>query len=279
MAVPESEPPSRPAPGADARDLSDAEFDELDALLAGIPEPLEPLDPFMLDGFLAALVVQPQLIEPARWLPHVFDAEGHRWGEAEPSAEQRRASELVLRRYKVLNRMLAEFGGFDPWIPRAEAPADPAADDPAAEEATADEPASDGAATDAPAEPSPAALLSAALLPWAAGFDSAMRLFPGLDELDDAEVDAALDVIYQHLPEEEAPADGGLDAGVGAARGIADLDAAVGELVEAVAELYDRTTPMRYRVEVQRRDTPKVGRNEPCPCGSGRKFKHCHGAG
>jgi preprotein translocase subunit SecA len=23
----------------------------------------------------------------------------------------------------------------------------------------------------------------------------------------------------------------------------------------------------------------KVGRNEPCPCGSGKKFKHCHGAG
>jgi len=23
---------------------------------------------------------------------------------------------------------------------------------------------------------------------------------------------------------------------------------------------------------------PKVGRNEPCPCGSGRKYKHCHGA-
>ena len=26
------------------------------------------------------------------------------------------------------------------------------------------------------------------------------------------------------------------------------------------------------------RDTKKVGRNEPCPCGSGKKFKHCHGA-
>jgi preprotein translocase subunit SecA len=25
------------------------------------------------------------------------------------------------------------------------------------------------------------------------------------------------------------------------------------------------------------RDTRKVGRNEPCPCGSGKKFKHCHG--
>ena len=22
---------------------------------------------------------------------------------------------------------------------------------------------------------------------------------------------------------------------------------------------------------------PKVGRNEPCPCGSGKKYKHCHG--
>jgi preprotein translocase subunit SecA len=26
------------------------------------------------------------------------------------------------------------------------------------------------------------------------------------------------------------------------------------------------------------REVPKVGRNEPCPCGSGRKYKHCHGA-
>src|SRR3954447_22693632 len=26
-----------------------------------------------------------------------------------------------------------------------------------------------------------------------------------------------------------------------------------------------------------RRDTPKVGRNEPCPCGSGKKFKNCYG--
>jgi uncharacterized protein YecA (UPF0149 family) len=24
------------------------------------------------------------------------------------------------------------------------------------------------------------------------------------------------------------------------------------------------------------RSPPKVGRNEPCPCGSGKKFKKCH---
>ena len=22
---------------------------------------------------------------------------------------------------------------------------------------------------------------------------------------------------------------------------------------------------------------PKVGRNDPCPCGSGKKYKKCHG--
>ena len=26
------------------------------------------------------------------------------------------------------------------------------------------------------------------------------------------------------------------------------------------------------------RDQPKVGRNDPCPCGSGQKYKKCHGA-
>jgi len=25
------------------------------------------------------------------------------------------------------------------------------------------------------------------------------------------------------------------------------------------------------------RQAPKVGRNDPCPCGSGKKYKHCHG--
>jgi SEC-C motif domain protein len=28
-----------------------------------------------------------------------------------------------------------------------------------------------------------------------------------------------------------------------------------------------------------RRETPKIGRNDPCPCGSGKKYKKCCGAG
>jgi hypothetical protein len=31
-------------------------------------------------------------------------------------------------------------------------------------------------------------------------------------------------------------------------------------------------------IQEERGHSRKIGRNEPCPCGSGRKFKHCHGA-
>jgi hypothetical protein len=31
-------------------------------------------------------------------------------------------------------------------------------------------------------------------------------------------------------------------------------------------------------VKTVHREGPKVGRNDPCPCGSGKKYKKCHGA-
>ena len=56
---------------------------------------------------------------------------------------------------------------------------------------------------------------------------------------------------------------------------------------EAEAELQNsggRNLPKRTQVpkrqskqETIRRDMPKVGRNDPCPCGSGKKYKHCCG--
>jgi preprotein translocase subunit SecA len=35
--------------------------------------------------------------------------------------------------------------------------------------------------------------------------------------------------------------------------------------------------PADAKAETVRRERPKVGRNDPCPCGSGKKFKKCHG--
>jgi len=48
-----------------------------------------------------------------------------------------------------------------------------------------------------------------------------------------------------------------------------DAAAAMGADPESAA---DETPATPYT-----REMPKVGRNEPCPCGSGKKFKHCHG--
>ncbi len=44
---------------------------------------------------------------------------------------------------------------------------------------------------------------------------------------------------------------------------------------EAVRRLAAETAPEPVAQFV--RETKKVGRNEPCPCGSGKKYKHCHG--
>ena len=37
-------------------------------------------------------------------------------------------------------------------------------------------------------------------------------------------------------------------------------------------------TPSPPPVQTYRREQPRTGRNEPCPCGSGKKYKRCHGA-
>jgi preprotein translocase subunit SecA len=38
-------------------------------------------------------------------------------------------------------------------------------------------------------------------------------------------------------------------------------------------DYYDPTPVKQEPIKVG----PKVGRNDPCPCGSGKKFKNCHG--
>jgi preprotein translocase subunit SecA len=67
------------------------------------------------------------------------------------------------------------------------------------------------------------------------------------------------------------------------------------EDVEAVDAQRRKEAPLQYRhdaagapppaqpqaavatPETYVREGRKVGRNEPCPCGSGHKYKHCHG--
>ena len=48
--------------------------------------------------------------------------------------------------------------------------------------------------------------------------------------------------------------------------------------IDYILDVHDYWLDERYKPETFRRDLPKVGRNDPCPCGSGRKYKACHGA-
>jgi preprotein translocase subunit SecA len=49
------------------------------------------------------------------------------------------------------------------------------------------------------------------------------------------------------------------------------------EEVNAVADEAEPAEEPQQAAAPQTREGPKVGRNDPCPCGSGKKYKHCHG--
>jgi preprotein translocase subunit SecA len=62
----------------------------------------------------------------------------------------------------------------------------------------------------------------------------------------------------------------------------------VTQAAEAMEERAERISHVRYthpnedgsvseEGDVAVAEVPKVGRNDPCPCGSGKKYKHCHG--
>ena len=235
-------------------DLTDAEFEELDGLLAQTPEPFEPLDAVMLDGYLCGVIVQPVLLESEAWLPHVFDFDGQPLPDDADPAWRERVTALILRRHAALNRAIAEDGWFDPLILELDDFNPPRSDEPAAS-----------------LNP-----VSQALFPWVAGFQHALESFPDLLELPDPAIDVALARLYRHLPaqsDEEREVVATLDK----EHPLATLDEAIEDLIVIVADLEDLTRDRRYKVETVKRDAPKVGRNDPCPCGSGRKFKQCHG--
>lgn len=242
-----------------SRDLTDAEFAELDELLARTPEPLEPLDAVMLDGYLCGVLVQPVLLEPATWLAHVFDFDGRPLPDDVDASWKERTTGLIVRRHAALNRAMLDDGWFDPLVLEFD-------------EEHPREPLAEGQ-VDAMAGLSP---VSQSLMPWVAGFQHATLCFPDLMEMPDDAVMAALARLFRHLPA-ETDEEREIVATLDREHPLATLDDAMEELVVTVADLADLTRERRYKVDTVKRETPKVGRNDPCPCGSGKKFKLCHG--
>jgi len=105
-------------------DLTDAEFAELDELLATTPEPLQPLDASMLDGYLCGVLVQPRMIDIEEWLPNIFDYDVAPDTAGWHGARHERLLALVQRRFDALNRQMVEDGWFDPVVLDLEAETD-----------------------------------------------------------------------------------------------------------------------------------------------------------
>jgi preprotein translocase subunit SecA len=77
---------------------------------------------------------------------------------------------------------------------------------------------------------------------------------------------AAFENFLRALPTQLSAPD--LSSGSAFTSGTAQTAASGGDIVDKAIE--DATKPIK-------RDAPKVGRNEPCPCGSGKKYKNCCG--
>lgn len=239
-------------------DLSDAEVSELDDLLAMVPAPFEALDVVAVDGYLCGVLAQPASVAPEAWIPGLFD---WNWGDGQDQAlradtpgwheaKHERVLTLVRRRYEALNLAIFEDRWFDPLVMQPE-------DD-------------DGRPLQG------AAAMEASLGPWVMGFEHAQNLFPQLAELPIQDVQDLMACLWRHLPakseEEEAYAKA-LDQ----EHPLKGLDMAIEDLVSNVVELIDLGRREMVAVQPRRRSEQKVGRNDPCPCGSGRKFKACHG--
>ena len=216
--------PPRPSPPAVAP-LTDAERDELQALLDRVPPPLEALDVAMLDGYLCGVLVQPQPVPASRWLAHVADADGR---PLPGHFDARRLHALAQRRHCELDRAIGAREWFDPWVFELEAEADAQAD-PLDDEDDGFDPGT-----------------AQAVYPWVAGFATALELFPALLRTGTpSALTEPLALLYRHLdPDDLEDADELIET-IDSLEPPTDLAEAVEGLVRATLLLADIGRPIR----------------------------------
>ena len=210
---------SRRRPPEPAPPLGEPELDELQALLDGVPAPLEPLDVSMLDGFLCGVLVQPLRVPATRWLAHITDADGR---ALPPRFDAARLHVLAQRRHAELDDAIQRRHWFDPWV----------------FELTGNE--ADDHAQDDDIEPAAVD----AVYPWVAGFATALELFPQLMGLDAKALTEPLALIYRHLAADDLEDADDLLAEIESLEPPADLSEAVEGLVRATLLLADVARPL-----------------------------------
>ena len=228
--------------------LSEAELDELDDFLADEAIEDRSMDVSMMEGFLTAVAIGPRTVLPSEWLPWVWDIED---GQAEASFESEeqatRIISLVMRHH---NAVVQTF-----------------IDDPASFEAVFRLGNQWGAAE------------------WCEGFILGFQFS-----------DEAWSLLGVRQPTWFAAfLRLGTDDGICITTDAGDAGKWMNEIEPSLVKMhaYWKDKPGSQSGGVVQdgfhpggqkevgqvvRGGPKVGRNDPCPCGSGRKFKKCCGA-
>jgi uncharacterized protein len=230
--------------------LTDEEIKELDQLLLDAEGIEESMDISTLDGFLTAIVCGPKTIMPSEWMRWVWDMErGEDAPEFKNQAQAQRILGFLVRHMNDIARTLTrEPEQYEPLLMENPNGGDPIP--------ILDEWCSGfmkGVQLD-----------SEGWLPVIAGKPDWMStiLLYGTEEGWEA-----LKKKNLSLDEHEALAEGL----AGTVQKIHAL-----WLEERGKQIAEGTLPKVVR-RAPVRNTPKVGRNDPCPCGSGKKFKQCHG--
>lgn len=220
--------------------LSEAEFDELDRFLVSDAMPDECMDISMLDGFLTALLIGPNMIMPSEWLPHVWGETAEQPMRWESAQQAKRMTAFIMRHMNDIAWQLEnEPEDYEPVLFEHDEDGEPML--------VIDE--------------------------WCTGFVHGAMLdsetWEPLFESDDGR-DMLLPVIlygtesgWQELEQEPELAQRHQEFAT--------------SLAGCVLAIRDHWLPVRKAKSTIRRTEPLPGRNDPCPCGSGVKFKKCCG--
>ena len=228
------------------RPLTDEDINQLDDLLATSSCGDDTFDVSMREGFLSAnALLNPPLQDESEWYPYIFNEEGTPCEVDEPETVKR----LVCQRLQEIRAFQAQRQFYNPIIFPLE-----------------DEDGNQVTGVDG----------LAALEPWAMGFYNALAQYSDRVDVTEA-IEAQLCRIHRFLELDQEDPDYEQNLAIRQAvekeHPVHSLEEGMLEMMQGVTEIAKLNLPNKP----VSRATPKIGRNDPCPCGSGKKYKNCCG--
>ena len=219
-------------------ELASGLIDELDAFLLSDQTPDDCMQLCDLDGFLTGIVVSPELIMPSEWEPVIWRGEPPAYKDLQ---QVQHITGIIMARYnEIIHMLMDEPGAFEPILYQT---------------------------------PDGVVLAD----DWAAGFMEAFML--RVDAWDPILADDDGRLLMTPIMAQLYDKDGEpfIDGTLAEVQDIRNECAQ--SLPYAIKGIYDFWKARRQPASTDKTTKRKlVGRNEPCPCGSGRKYKRCCGA-